>query len=94
VIHELFRDICKAEYTGKLKISKLDPIGYEVQIFFNTDYEPYVIYAELDDKNFMKLLCSEFQSSRFKGIFYGKCTKIMPLECGKINTKCSCNDKG
>lgn len=46
---EYLRDIHNAEYIGKLKVSKLSPIGYEIRLGMNTPECPDIIYAELED---------------------------------------------
>lgn len=93
VIHEQLLDIYKAKYIGKLKVIKLYPIGYEIQFGMNTPECPDIIYAELEDKEFLEFLRNELKHRRFNTIFYGKLSKTMPLECNTINKACSCNDK-
>lgn len=85
-------NIYKSEYIGKLKIRKLNPIGYEVQLGMNTPECPDVIYAELEDKAYLKFIKDELNHRRINTIFYGKLFKTMPLECNNINKSCSCND--
>lgn len=93
VTREYLMDIYKAEYVGKLKVIKLCPIGYEIQLGMNTPECPDIIYAELEDDEFLEFLKNELQHRRFNTIFYGKLFKTMPLECDTINKACSCNDK-
>lgn len=93
VIREQLLDIYKAEYIGKIYIKKLDPIGYEIKLGMNTPECPDVIYAELEDNEFLKFLKEELKHRRSTVTFYGKLQKIMPPECGTINRACTCNDK-
>lgn len=93
VIQEFLVKTYCAVYIGKLKIKKLEPFGFHISFGMNTPECPYVIYAELKDKDFLKLLKEELRSSKFSRVFYGKCLKTMPPECNVINRACSCNDK-
>lgn len=93
VILDYIMDIYNAEYTGKIKVTKLHPIGYSIALGMNTPECPDVIYAELEDEKFLKFLKNELQHRRFNTIFYGKLSSAMPSECTIINKACSCNDK-
>lgn len=93
VIQEYLLDIYKAKYTGKLKVKKLFPFGYQVSLGMNTPECPYIIYAELKDKEFLKFLREELRQRKLDMVFYGKLLKTMPPECNTINKACSCNDK-
>lgn len=93
VIREYFRTIYNAEYTGKIKVKKLFPYGYEIQLGMNTPECPDTIYAELEDNKFLEFLKEELRHRRFNTIFYGKLNKTMAPECNIINKACSCNDK-
>lgn len=93
VIQEYLLDIYKAKYIGKLKVEKLSPFGYQVSLGMNTPECPYIIYAELKDKEFLKFLREELRQRKFDMVFYGKLFKTMPPECNTINKACSCNDK-
>lgn len=91
VIQEYIMDIYNSKYIGKIWINKLNPIGYEIKFGMNTPECPDIIYAELEDKAFLKFLKEELKHRCFNTIHYGKLQKIMPSEC--INKSCSCNDK-
>ncbi len=93
VIQEYLLDIYKAKYIGKLKVKKLLPFGYQVSLGMNTPECPYIIYAELKDKEFLKFLREELRQRKLDMVFYGKLFKTMPPECNTINKACSCNDK-
>lgn len=93
VIQEYLLDIYKAKYTGKLTVKKLFPFGYQVSLGMNTPECPYIIYAELKDKEFLKFLREELRQRKLDIVFYGKLSKTMPPECNTINKACSCNDK-
>ena len=93
VIQGYLLDIYKAKYIGKLKVKKLYPFGFEIQFGMNTPECPDIIYAELDDNEFLEFLINELRHRRFNTIFYGKLFKTMPPECNTINKACSCNDK-
>lgn len=89
-ILEQFRDIYKAEYLGKLKVRKLHPCGYEVQLGMNTPECPDIIYAELEDRKFLEFIKNELKHRRFNTIFYGKLNKTMAPECTLTNKACDC----
>ena len=93
VIHDYITDIYNVQYTGKLKIEKLNPIGYQIQLGMNVPQYPSVIYAELEDSKFLKFLYDELKSRNLTKVFYGKLDRVMPPECGIINKACSCHDK-
>jgi len=78
VIHEYIRDIYNKEYIGKLLIEKLNPIGYCIRFGLNTPEKPMVIYAELEDKPFLKFLRQELKDRRFNLIYYGELKLIYP----------------
>lgn len=92
VIREYLLDIYNSEYIGKLKVEKL-PLGYQISLGMNTPECPIVIYAELEDKEFLKFLREELRMRKLNTVFYGKLFKTMPPECNKVNRACSCNDK-
>lgn len=93
VILGYLEDIYKAKYIGKLKVTKLFPFGYQVSLGMNTPECPYIIYAELKDKEFLKFFREELRNRKLDMVFYGKLFKTMPPECNTINKACSCNDK-
>lgn len=93
VILDKLRAIYNAEYIGKLKVRKLDPIGYEIRLGMNTPECPDIIYAELEDQDFLNFLDEELKHRRINTILYSTLLKTMPPECNSINTSCSCNDK-
>ena len=93
VIQEKFIKIYNSVYLGKIWITKLDPIGYEIKIGLNTPEAPRIIYAELEDDNFLEFLEKEIKDMKLNTVFYGKLFKTMEPECTVINKSCSCNDK-
>lgn len=93
VILENIMDIYKMEYIGKLKVTKLNPKGYEIKLGMNTPEAPFIIYGELEDEQFLKFLKEELRNRKLDTVFYGICFKTMPLECNQVNRACSCNDK-
>lgn len=93
-ILELIQDIYKSEYIGKIKVQKIEPIGYCVKLGMNTPEAPLVIYAEIkEDQNFLKFMEKELKERRLDKVYYSKLFKTMPPECNVINRACSCNDK-
>jgi hypothetical protein len=57
VIQDYFLDIYGKRYVGKMSIQKLDPVGYCIRFFMDRNTNrPTVIYAELEDEKFLKLL--------------------------------------
>lgn len=94
VIREYLRNIYNSEYIGNIKIQKLNPFGYQISLGMNTPECPDIIYAELEDSQFLKFLKEELKHRRFNVVQYGKLFKTMPVECTIINKSCSCYDKG
>ena len=93
VIRGYLMNIYKAEYIGTLKIKKLNPFGYEIQMGMNTPECPDIIYAELKDEEFLEFIRNELYHRRINTVYYGKLFKTEPLECNITNKSCSCNDK-
>lgn len=60
-ILEQIRQLYKKEYTGKLWISKLNPIGYQIKFGMNNDDKPLVISAELEYCDFLKFMRKELR---------------------------------
>lgn len=93
VTREYMLDIYKAEYIGKMKVEKVQPFGYLIKLGLNTPECPYIIYAELKDKEFLEFLREQLKTMKLHMVFYGKLFKTMPPECNTVNRACSCNDK-
>lgn len=93
VTREYMRDIYKAEYIGKMRVEKVQPYGYLIKLGLNTPECPYIIYAELKDKEFLEFLREQLKTMKLHMVFYGKLLKAMPPECNTVNRACSCNDK-
>lgn len=79
VIREYILDMYDKEYSGKLQIEKLNPIGYHVVFGLSTPEKPLVIYAELPDEQFLKFLKEELRIKRFNLIYYGKLYSTYPI---------------
>lgn len=90
---EYIQDMYKAAYIGKIKVEKVNPVGYMIKLGMNTPECPNIIYAELPDKEFLEFLKDELRSMNLHLRFYGKLFKTMPPECNTVNRACSCNDK-
>ena len=94
VIQDYFLDIYKKKYVGRLNIQKLNPVGYCIKFGMDRPFNPLVIYAELEDKEFLKFLRDELKTKRFNLIYYGELNLTHPYDCTPRNTACSCHDKG
>ena len=88
VTRDYILDIYNKEYLGNMHITKLDPIGYSIQLELSMRNKPITIYAELEDKAFLKFLKQELKDKRFNLIYYGK------LDLKQVNNLYSCYDKG
>lgn len=66
----------KREYTGKIKIKKLDPVGYSVSLYPQGEYIPLVFDAELEDDLFIKYLIEDIRNRKFHLQWYGTLNKI------------------
>ena len=94
VIRDYILDIYKKEYKGNIYIKKLNPVGYSIQLELSMSNKPITIYAELEDKPFLKFLKQELKDKRFNLIYYGKLDLVNKYDCNPINRPCSCHDKG
>lgn len=94
VIQEYFLNIYHKKYIGKLHIEKLDPVGYYIKFGMDRPFQPLIIYAQLEDKEFLKFLKQELKEKRFNMVNYGQLNLTYPYDCGPRNTSCNCHDKG
>lgn len=92
VILEHILNIYNKKYTGKIKVQKLDPVGYRVELGLSTPEKPLVIYAELPDEQFIKFFKKELKTKRFNLTYYGKLYSVYPYDCNPMSR--NCNDKG
>ena len=93
-IRDYILDIYHKEYIGKIVVEKLNPVGYCIKLGMDNPYQPIVIYAELEDKEFLKFLRQELKNKRFNLVYYGNLQTTYPYDCSPINKACSCHDKG
>lgn len=94
VIQDYFLDIYGKCYIGKMSIQKLNPIGYCIRLGMDRTNQPTVIYAELEDKKFLKFLKQQIKDMRLNLIYYGELKLKYHTNCHPINTSCSCHDQG
>ena len=94
VIREIFLDIYKAEYIGKMWIEKLEPYGYQVKLGLQVPESPLIIYGQLKDKDFLKFFREEIKIKHLDRTYFnsGRTVPRFPDGC-EINRTCSCNDK-
>lgn len=89
VIQDYILDIYHKKYIGKIGIQKLDPIGYSIKFGMDTPEKPLTIYAELEDKAFLKFLKLELKARRFNLVYFGK----LQLTYDPKNTSCKCQKR-
>lgn len=94
VIQDYFLDIYGKRYIGKLEIKKLDPVGYYIKFGMDRPNRPTVIYAELEDSEFLKFLKRQIKDMRINLMYYGILKLKYRTDCHPINTACSCHDQG
>lgn len=94
VIREYILDIYKKEYIGKIKIQKLNPVGYSIHLGMDAPEKPLVICGQLDDDAFLKFLKEELRIKNFHLVYYGILKEKYPYDCQPRNTSCKCHDKG
>lgn len=94
VIQDYFLDIYGKRYVGKLEIKKLDPVGYYIKFGMDRPNRPTVIYAELEDNEFLKFLKRQIKDMRINLMYYGILKLKYHTDCHPINTACSCHDQG
>lgn len=90
VIREYIMDIYKKQYTGKIKIKELNP-GYCIYLDIGHQYHPLVIYAELNDVDFLKFLKEDLKTRNFHFSHYAELNLVYPDTCKPL--KSCCNDK-
>ena len=88
VIHDYIIDIYKMKYIGRMKITKLDPVGYCIQLGMDRPYQPTTIYAEFPDDKFLKFLKQELRDRKLDLTQYGELNLI------HHPNSTVCNDKG
>ena len=92
VILELLRDIYKAEYIGKLSVTKTD-LGYLIKLGMGTPEAPIIIYVELEGDNLVKFLKKDLRDRQLSPSNFGYVQTMYPYdECR--NQKQKCCDKG
>ena len=87
---DLIRKFSNYDYTGPIKVSKLNPIGYEIILYPQGQYVPMVFYAELEDDKFLKYLREEIRTKKFHLSQYGVLNKRERETCYPINKSCNC----
>ncbi len=90
---EYIQNLYKRKYIGKIKVVKLNPIGYSVKLGLISIDQPISIYAELEDEQFLKFLKQELKDRRLSSTYFGELNMVYPYECNPINKSCSCHDK-
>ncbi len=90
---EFIRVFYNLNYTGKIEVDKLDPVGFSVTLFPQGQYVPVVFYAELDDNKFLKYLKEEIRNRKYHLQWYGELNKREKDLCCPINKSCNCHDK-
>lgn len=93
VIREYLENITKSKYLGKLKVTKVNPVGYQLSLGLNTPLQPIVIYAELEAEQFLEYVKEYLKAMNLGRIQYGKLNTTMLPECTTINRACKCHDK-
>lgn len=88
VIRDYLRDIYKKEYIGKMTVEAINPIGYKISLGLGVSNRPTIIYAELEDKAFLKFLKQELRDRRFNLIDYGELNLRYPTNCRPENQPC------
>lgn len=85
-IREYLKDIYKADYIGKLSVTK--PNGYLIKLGLNTPDTPITIYTELEDDSLKKFLIKELRDRRLSPYFFGNLELIYPSVCNNVKKKC------
>lgn len=88
VIHDYIMGLYKMRYIGRMKITKLDPEGYCIQLGMDHPFQPTTIYAELPDNKFLKFLKEELRNRKLDLTRYSELNLIHHPNIA------SCNDKG
>lgn len=80
-ILEQIKQLYKKEYTGKLWVSELNPIGYQIKFGMNNNDKPLVISAELECNQFLKFMRKELIDRRMDLVKYFIGVKTYPDQC-------------
>lgn len=87
LILDYMKDIYKAEYRGKLKVTQ-ELNGYLIELGMLTPETPIVIYTELQGDKLKKFLKDELRNRQLSPENYGYISLVYPTSCKPINTKC------
>lgn len=84
VIRESLKDIYKADYIGKLEITK-DSYGYLIKLGVQTPEAPISLYIETnDDKKLISFIKKDLRDRNLNPRFFGNISLVYP----DINPKC------
>lgn len=72
------RDSYKMEYTGRLEVEDLDPVGYKVSLYLGRAEAPLVLIADLEDDDFVAYIKEELRSRKLQKTQYSKAIKLPP----------------
>lgn len=87
---DYLKAIYNRPYIGKIRVEKLNPIGYCIRLGMDTPLQPITIYAELEDKAFLQFLKRDLKDRRFNLRYFGELTLTYPYDDKPRNTSCIC----
>lgn len=87
VILEYMKDIYKADYVGKLQVTKQNK-GFLIELGMNTPEAPIVIYVELTGDKLLKFLKKELRDRNLSPRFFGNISLVYINNCNQTYKKC------
>lgn len=90
-ILEFIKQLYHKKYIGKLIVTEIKPIGYQVKFGLNNIDKPLVISAELPKDQFLKFMYQEIKDRRMDFVKYFIGVKTYPNQGCNYNKSCSCN---
>lgn len=87
LIRDNIRDIYKAEYKGKLKVTE-ELNGYLIEIGMLTPETPIVIFTDLNGDKLKKFIKEEIRNRQLSPENFGYLSLVYPEWNEPINTRC------
>ena len=89
IILQLIQEIYCKKYVGHIRLTKLNPLGWEDWLGMNNDDKPIVISAELPDDKFLKFFKKELLDRDWDTTKYFIGTRSYPDNGCPINHTCN-----
>ena len=67
-IRDIISEVYGSYFLGKIRVEKLNTIGYKVSFGIPNEDKPTVIAVELDDDKFLKYIRKEIKNAAWHGV--------------------------